>query len=244
MRTRTPPEVSTRPRPSRPFASAGTIRFLAGACLFLGGVTALGSVAYAINGATQARADVVVPVTARTDAVVDGRGVGGAEASVVVRSRDSPGGGLRLGLPGTPQGTSLDVPRDGLKLRAWDSTVTEQVLNRGGSAVLGLCVGAGVLLLRKLLLSVAEGRPFEPGNAARIAGIAGLVVVGSLASDFLPVFGTNLVLRRVGLADAGSPVYAGSTLSVLPLLVAPLLLALAEAFRRGTELAQDADGLV
>lgn len=41
-----------------------------------------------------------------------------------------------------------------------------------------------------------------------------------------------------------SPVVAGSALSLTPLMVAPLLLALAEAFRRGTELAHDADGLV
>lgn len=122
--------------------------------------------------------------------------------------------------------------------------MTEQLLSRGDIAVLGLCVGVGAVLLRRLLLSIADGRPFEPGNAARIAGIAGLIVVASLANDVLPALGSNLVLERVGLTGTDSPVFAEPTFTLAPLLVAPLLRALAEAFRRGTELAQDVAGLV
>lgn len=48
----------------------------------------------------------------------------------------------------------------------------EQLLARGNGAVLGLCVGLGALLLRRLLLSIAEGRPFDARNPARLAGMA------------------------------------------------------------------------
>ncbi|HWC09629.1 MAG TPA: DUF2975 domain-containing protein [Acidimicrobiales bacterium] len=235
-----------RPRRNRSFASPGTIRFLAQACLVIGVIGTIAGLGYAINGATQAKGYVVVPVAARTGAVLEAPGdaADGAEATRLLPVDDAHRRAVRLEIPGAAAGNWLEAHADALTLRSWGSTVAEQLFNRGGVAVLGLCAGVGALLLRRLLLSVAEGRPFAPGNAARLAGIAGLTLVGSLASDFLPAVGANLVLRRVGLAGADSPIFADFTLSLAPLLVAPLLLALAEAFRRGTELAQDAEGLI
>jgi hypothetical protein len=54
-----------------------------------------------------------------------------------------------------------------------------------------------------------------------------------------------VVLTHLGLAEPGSPVeLVFFQLSFAPLLIAAVVLAAAEAFRRGAALADDADGLV
>jgi len=160
-------------------------------------------------------------------------------------------GPFGLTLPGIPAASDspgntawLEGHGDTLTLHSWGSTVPEQLLNRGGFAVVGLCLGVGAVWLRRVLISIAEGRPFQSGNAARIAGIGGLVVVAGLANDILPVLGSNLVLQRLGLTGSSSPIYAEVVLTLGLYLTVPFLLVLAEAFRRGTELAQDVEGLV
>jgi hypothetical protein len=105
-------------------------------------------------------------------------------------------------------------------------------------------MGVGGVWPRRVLTSIAEGKPFLTGNAARIAGMAGLVALASLANDIIPVLGSHLVLQRLRLSGATSPIFAEVALTLGPLLAVPFLLALAEAFRRGTELATDVEGLV
>jgi hypothetical protein len=162
----------------------------------------------------------------------------------LVRDGAEGNGPFMLNLPGIPNSSWLEGHGETLGLHSWDSTVPEQLLNRGGFAVVGLCMGVGAVWLRRVLISIAEGQPFEPGNAARIAGIGALVALASLANDILPVLGSNLVLQRLGLTGSNSPIFADVMLSLGPLLAVPFLLVLAEAFRRGAELAHDVDGLV
>lgn len=238
------PSMGRRPR--RRYASPRMIRLLAEAGLVIGALTMIGYVAYAINGATQAKGHVVVPVKARTSAVLEAPGTtpAGTQATILVRGDVPTGGVLRLNVTGLGEGHWLEARTDALRLRSWHSTVREQLLNRGGIAVLGLCIGLGAVLLRRLLLSIADGRPFEPGNAARIAGVAGLVAIAGLAGDLLPGLGSTLVLERLGLTGPNSPIFVEGQFSIVPLLTALLLLVLAEAFRRGTELAREVDGLI
>jgi hypothetical protein len=234
----------SRAKPRR-FASSRLIRFLAGLVLFLGLGASLAGVAYAINGATQAQADVEVTVKARTThgLTVSASAQGDSKSQVPLAHQ--PGDKIRLGISGIKGGHRLEADKDSLQLRSWGSTVAEQLLSRGDSAILGLSVGGGALLLRRLLLSIAEGEPFRQGNAARIAGIAALTLGGSIGAAVTPGLAGGLVLGRIGLDSADSPVVATPfSFPQTPLLVALLLLALAEAFRRGTELAQDVDGLV
>jgi len=136
----------------------------------------------------------------------------------------------------------LETDASSAVLRAWDATLAEQLLSRAAYAVSGICVGLGALLLRQLLLSIAEGRPFRSGNPARIAGIGGLVLVAGVAWMVLPAAATSLVISRLDLP----PFTLGAQvmLDFRPLLGALLALVLAEAFRRGGLLARDADGLV
>jgi hypothetical protein len=125
--------------------------------------------------------------------------------------------------------------------------VVEQLTARGGAAVTAICVGVGALLLRTLLLSTAAGRPFQPGNAIRITGIAALIAVAAVAPAILSNLSAELVLHRVGLAGANSPIEAPVLLpgsALVQLVLALIVLAMAEAFRRGGDLARDIEGLV
>ena len=252
MTQQSEPKAPATRQGKRAFASPGMIRTLAGIVVAVGVMAGIWGVAYDINGATQAKAAVVVGVHARPGAVlqVSGTTPAGAPGTVLVKDSAEPSAPFGLTIPGVPADTSaspgstLDGHGDTLTLRSWGSTVPEQLLSRGGLAVVGLCVGVGAVWLRRVLTSIAEGQPFQPGNAARIAGIGGLVALATLANDIIPVLGSHLVLQRLGLNGASSPIFAEVALSLGPLLAVPFLLALAEAFRRGTELAKDVEGLV
>ena len=204
------------------YAGPGLIRFVARAVLLVGLAFAVFGVAYEINGATHTDGEVSVPV---------------ALADPAPRP-------LALPQAGLPAGASVETGGDEYVLRAWDSTLAEQLLGRGDALVLGLCLGAGGVLLRRLLLSVAEGRPFRAGNARRLSLLALLIAVGGTLAGLLPQLAGVLVLERLDQAGPGSPFVLGVDLPLLPLLIAPVVLALAEAFRRGAELADDVAGLV
>lgn len=211
---------------TQPYAGPRLIRFLAWAVLLIGLGLAVGSVAYWINGGTHAGAEVTVPVVLATSDQVDRTD------------------GVRLPGFDLPAGSRVETGDAELVLRAADSTLAEQLLARGDAVVLGLCLGVGGVLLRRLLLSVAEGRPFRAGNARRVATIAVLVAAGGTLAGVFPDLAGLLVLDRLGQTGPDSPFSLGVTFPLRPVLVAPVILALAEAFRRGAELADDVDGLV
>lgn len=152
--------------------------------------------------------------------------------------------GLQLYVDGVDQNNWIQVGTGPFILKSVGSTAVEQLVGHGGTAIVGLCMGWSALLVRRLLLSVGRGQPFQRGNAARIAVIAGLLVAATLASGMLPYLAARLVLGRVGLGRPDGPVYAHLAVSAAPLWLVLFLLALAQAFRRGTELARDTEGLV
>ncbi|MEP7036576.1 MAG: DUF2975 domain-containing protein [Actinomycetota bacterium] len=223
------------------------IRRLASTVMLVGIVASIWGVAYDINGATQAKAEVAVSVHLRPERAlkVDGTSPAGTPGAVLVEDGAEGLGPFAFSIPGIPgESTRLDGHGYTLTLRSWGSTVPEQLLNRGGFAVVGLCVGLGAVWLSRVLTSIAEGRPFQPGNAARIAGMGALVALATLANDILPVIGGHLVLQRLGLIGPSSPIYVEVVPSLGLLLMVPFLLVLAEAFRRGAELANELEGLV
>lgn len=219
-------------RGQRTYASPALLRFLASGSLLVGLVAAFFGVAYAINGATRAGAPVPVSVQIRVQARLQPQQATKA-GSVAILHAD-----------GVTNGSWLQSGTGPVTLHADRSTAAEWLATRGGGAVVGVCMGLGAFLLRSLLLSVGRGQPFQRGNAARIAGIAGLTVVATIAAGVLPYVGARLVLDRLNLTGAGSPLTADLSISVVPLLLAVFLLAVAEAFRRGTELARDTEGLI
>lgn len=207
-----------------------TTRALATLLLVVGGVAAVGGVGYAVNGATQAPGTVLVPVSLRAD-----------EAA-------PPGGPVEVEVPGVelPPATVLQTSDDGdLVLR--DATGAGRwtgFLARGDAALGGLAVGLAALLLAPVLTSVAAGEPFRHGNAARIGATALTILVAGTVAPMLPQLAALAVLDRLGLAAPGGPFVVGLGLDLAPFGVAALVLVVAEAFRRGTQIADDTAGLV
>jgi hypothetical protein len=211
---------------TRPYARPGLVQFLSGAILLVGWLLAGIGVGYMVNGATKTGGFVDVPV--RAEPSLDHLWLTADERQVSL-----------------PDGNHLRAEGEHWELRSWGSTMAEQLLSRADGALTGLASLAGAILLSRLLQSIAEGRPFQPGNAQRIATIAALVaVVGTITSQ-LPRLAAYLVLNRIDMDGADSLVHATElSISLTPLLYGALLLVTAECFRRGAELAHEVDGLI
>jgi hypothetical protein len=149
---------------------------------------------------------------------------------------------LRLPDAGLPSGVSLQVDPAAVSLSAWDSTLVEQALARAGYVVLGLGCLIVALLLRPVLTGLERGDPFSPGSARRISLVAVTVAVVALAVPTLNATAAAEVIRRLGLEP--DTVTWHWSLDLAPLLVACLVLAVAESFRRGEQLRDDVAGLV
>src|SRR5215211_4304396 len=98
-----------------------TIRSLSWLVGVIGVLAAVAGPVYAINGATHAGAAVEVPVQ-------------------LTRPQDADPTRVPLSVAGLPEGATVAAVDDGdaVRLSAWNSTVTEQLLGRGDAAVLGL----------------------------------------------------------------------------------------------------------
>lgn len=223
---------------------------MTGVLVFAGVVAGVRGVALDINAATQAPSWVSVPVYVRLHQldklqILQATGPG---TRTLVPFRLQQGvfqPGLALYVTGIPQDTWINVGTGrSFTLRSWGSTITEQLLSRGASLITGLCLLWGALLVRRLVLSISSGQPFQRGNPARVTQLAGLIVTATIAAGVLPFLAAHLVLGRLGLSGSASPLYAHLAIAGAPLLVALLLLVFAQAFRRGTELAQDTEGLI
>jgi hypothetical protein len=197
----------------------------------VGIVGLVAGVAYSLNGLTHTSAEVVVPVQ-----LLPGQG-----SPVQAYDPDQ----VPIIVAGLPDLVHVHGDATQLALTAWDSTFLEQFLGRADSLLLGLGVAVGAFLLLPLLRSVQSGRPFAAGNAARVGGLAVVVLAVGLGGPFLANLGASLVLQRLGLNGPDAVTTPAGYPSLIPvLLTAALLATLAEAFRRGEQLTADVDGLV
>lgn len=197
-----------------PAPHAGRVRTLAGVLTALGWGAGVWGVLYAINGATQASADVRVPVTLR--AAPDG----------------APGARVLTAAFTVPDGW-LDGSGSRLTLRVWGSSIPEQVLSRGDVLLGGLALLVLALAVGPVLRSIAAGEPFAVGNPRRLTVAAGAIVVGGAVAPLLPRIAAAQVIARAGLGAHLAPVW---TFPLASLLTAALVLVLALVFRAGTAL--------
>lgn len=204
--------------------------------LWLGVVAAVVGVGYNVNGMTQARASVRVPVGVVPEVTADGP----VTVQVGLSGVEVDDGWLA---PAPVPGVHSGALEGELELVAWDSTRLEQALGRGDWLVGGLGLLAVAILLKPVLDAIARGTPFRPGNATRLVATAAAVAVVGVVAPLLPALAGGLVLARTGLAGTGRLAMTGG-IDLPPLLVAAVLLALAGAFRRGEQLARDTEGLV
>ena len=110
---------------------------------------------------------------------------------------------------------------------------------------LGLAVSCGLALLilhqiRRLVQRVRAGAPFDSENAGRLRTLARLILVRYVFKAFYVFFVSGWVATTItGSVQTGSMPYANWSV----ILIALVLMALAEIFRRGTAL-EDEQSLV
>lgn len=95
--------------------------------------------------------------------------------------------------------------------------------------------------LRRIFQRVRDGAPFDAHNARRLRWV-GLLLLALALVNGVAEFVTSLAVRR-GLASSSIAVPSGLRIDVPIVLVALMLVALAEIFRRGAEL-EDEQSLV
>src|SRR5215472_5114317 len=206
------------------------LRVVTGVLVVAGVMAAVGGVALDVNAATNAKGPVSVPVFVRLHQLdqlqilqATGRGT-----RTVVPFRRQQGlfqPGLELYVTGIPQDTWLNVGTSrSFTLNSWGSTITEQLLSRGAGLITGLCLMWGALVLRRFMLSVSRGQPFQRGSPARLTQLAGLIVAATIAAGVLPYLAAHQVLGRLGLSGTASPLYAHLVIAGAPLLAALFLL--------------------
>ncbi|WRZ91619.1 DUF2975 domain-containing protein [Streptomyces sp. NBC_01007] len=102
-----------------------------------------------------------------------------------------------------------------------------------------------LLLVLALLFQMARtlrgGDVFVPGNARRLSAIGLTVLVQAVLSPVLPAFTTEALVSGTPMAEQ---IPLSVTFTGEYVLLAFLILALGEVFRRGTKLRADTEGLV
>lgn len=106
-----------------------------------------------------------------------------------------------------------------------------------GSLQLILILG----LLLRMARTLREGDVFVPANARRLHTAAAAIVAMGVLGPLADAVTTSLL---IGDAVVDSVVPFTYTLSAEPILLALLVAALAEVFRRGARLREDTEGLV
>jgi hypothetical protein len=154
-------------------------------------------------------------------------------------------GARTLDMPGLPDGVSAAVADDAVSLEVSQLPTGLRLFTEASGVLAALAVGAGAWALAGVLRTVATGRPFDRRNATRLAGVAAAVLVGGVLAPVIDDVAGFAVLDHLDLVGPDSPfVLTLLHVDLLPLLLALVVVAAAEAFRRGAALADDVDGLV
>lgn len=115
---------------------------------------------------------------------------------------------------------------------------TLYIASRAATPLLGLVI---IWLLFGVVRAVRESDPFTRGSARRLTLLAGTVAAGGIGVNLLYEIADNVLLARSVLA---SVVAVDATLSFIPLAAGAAIAVLAEAFRHGSRLREDVEGLV
>lgn len=123
---------------------------------------------------------------------------------------------------------------------------TGQVLLVAAPLVLGAAVVTGAAYCLLLVVrSLRTGTPFHRRNARRLMTAALIVLFGGAVTGMVNTVGTMaLAMDGQELLGDDSPLLASASLPLAFIGIGLLLLCLAEFFRRGTQLADDVEGLV
>jgi hypothetical protein len=149
-----------------------------------------------------------------------------------------------LGVPGLAPASWLSADQTTVTYHVFHLPGWLRALTEAAGSLTFLTLGLALLLIWRLLDAVGRGRPFDPRNPRRLRYLALLAAVGGLGSQLIDKISSNAVLRHVGMTGVDTPVGPPDRVDVAPVLLAVVLLAVADAFRRGRELSEDVEGLV
>jgi hypothetical protein len=148
-------------------------------------------------------------------------------------------------VPGLPDGVTSSVADGAVSLDVARLPTGLRLFTEASDVLLALTVGAGAWWLAGALRTVAAGRPFDRNNSARLRGVAAAVLLGGVVAPVLDDVAGFAVLDHLDLLGPDSPfVLTLLHVNLAPLLLTLVVLAAAEAFRRGAALADDVDGLI
>lgn len=150
-----------------------------------------------------------------------------------------------------PAGSSLEFyqPHHAVKYLVDELPWWLRLLTETSPALGYLSLGIGAVMLRRLVLTIHEGRPFDPRNPRRIGVIAIMVAVGLTGATWFEGFAAWAVVHHVAyVTDTPSLLLTLSAthprLELGPVFVAAAIAVVAAAFRRGQQLTRDVEGLV
>ncbi len=121
-----------------------------------------------------------------------------------------------------------------------DPTATQRILDLiPGLGWLALIV-AGCWILLRVMGDIGRGDPFAPDNVRRLRVLAVLVAIGWPVLAGLRFIASFVITTGLGLGNIG----LAFTVPFVPLVVGVVVALLAEAFKAGSRLRDDVDGLV
>jgi hypothetical protein len=159
----------------------------------------------------------------------------------VAISLDDPTPFERVPVSGLPDGTHVEVDTaNATTLEVFELPWYLRLLTEAGNILEGLALAYGAYLLGLVLRTVEEGKPFDRANPRRLTALAVVALIGGAAPPLLALAASAAVRAHVGLTAevGGPPVEVGGLAAFV------LLLVVAYVFRRGTQLADDVEGLV
>lgn len=143
------------------------------------------------------------------------------------------------GLPA--EGVSVQQPAD-LVLVLTSPSVGDRLLGLLPGVLATALVLTVVVLLLRVLGDLAHDDPFRPANVTRLRVVAMVAGLGAALHSLLCVL-VDAELLRGHLPD-GLPLVATWSLPVLGLVAMTVIAAIAEAFKAGSRLRDDVDGLI
>ena len=127
-------------------------------------------------------------------------------------------------------------------VRIDDPTTGQRLLGLAPGILYVAIVVAVCWLVWRLMRSIASGDPFHPSNVTRLRLVAGLLIVGTAVAFFVEMATRGAL---TGILDTGDldPAFSLS-LPWLAMVTGMVVALLAEAFRAGSRLRDDVEGLV
>ncbi|WP_395292334.1 DUF2975 domain-containing protein [Kitasatospora hibisci] len=130
---------------------------------------------------------------------------------------------------------------DHAELAFTDPGLGQRLLLALPAVVSGLLIVAILTVLLRVARTFRDGDFFVPQNTRRITAVAAALTLLGTVVPLLEMMTTNLLARELPMADAITPAHG---FAVQPVFLALLVGAAAEAFRAGTRLRADTEGLV